>query len=230
MPFGPAVVLPGTSVQPAPGCHSHSSPVERWKLVATKPPSGSAETEFRPTPSGATAQPTQVAAGSAPRASISNTSTDSRSPWRTTYSVCTLSSPVRRLSPCGRNPLVSGPGQAPYIAVSCRVADASMGKIGREVWSRLSVAYKCPSSAMLDTMTQGESGTAARSSGFTGPQTNSRSPSGAHCAAPAAGSASRQTAANDDTRNMRALMVPPLAGCVAAPAAIMSRGRDSVGP
>ena len=29
MPFGPAVALPGTSAQPAPGRHSHSSPVER---------------------------------------------------------------------------------------------------------------------------------------------------------------------------------------------------------
>ena len=133
MPLGPAVALPGTSDQPAPGCHSHSSPVERWKLVATKPPSGSAETEFRPTPGGATAQPTQVAAGTSPRASISKTSTDSRAPWRTTYSVCTWSSPGRRPSPCGRKPLVSEPGQAPYSAVSCRGADLSMGKMVRDV-------------------------------------------------------------------------------------------------
>ena len=60
---------------------------------------------------------------------------------------------------------------------------------------------------MLETMTQGESGTAARSSGLTGPQTNCTSPSGSHCARPAAGSASRQAAATDDTNNIRALMV-----------------------
>ena len=41
---------------------------------------------------------------------------------------------------------------------------------------------------MLGTMTQGESGTGAKSSGLTGPQMNSTSPSGAHsCAAAGSG-------------------------------------------
>ena len=214
---GPAVALPGTSAQPAAGCHSHSSPVERWKLVATKPPSGSADTEFRPTPSGATAQPTQVAVGASPRASISKTSTDSRAPWRTTYSVCTWLSPGRKPSPCGRKPLVSGPGQAPKVAVSCRGVEPSTGKIAREAWSRVSVAYRWPSSAMLETMTHGESGTAIRSSGFSGPQTNFTSPSGSHCAAPSVASARTPTTASDDTSNVRILMPPPLTAPVAGP-------------
>ena len=160
-------------------------------------------------PSGATAQPTQVAAGVSPRASISKTSTDSRAPWRTTYSVCTWPPPGRRPSPCGRKPLVSEPGQASYSAVSWRGAELWMGKMARDVWSRVSVAYRRPSSAMLDTMTHGEFGTAIRSSGFPGPQTNSTSPSGSHCAATSVAGASMPTTASDVTSNELVLMFPP---------------------
>ena len=53
------------------------------KLVAAKPPSGSATTELSVSGSGATAQPTHVSSGGFALPSTSNTSTDSRKPWCT---------------------------------------------------------------------------------------------------------------------------------------------------
>ena len=123
-------------------------------------------------------QPTQVISGPFPPMSSQNTSTDSRSPWPTTYSVWMSPSPWRRLTPCGWKRAAGGPGQSPYITVSCRIRAPAAGNSTVAVWSRVSARYRWPSSAMLATTTSGVRGTAIRSSGLTGPQMNCTSPSG----------------------------------------------------
>ena len=82
------------------------------------PPSGRPRTELRPIGSGAIAQPIQVRLGVAGRVSISNTSIDSRLPWPTTNSVCTVPVPGCSHSPCVVN-VASGAaiGRAGAVAV-----------------------------------------------------------------------------------------------------------------
>src|SRR5262249_8472732 len=101
MPFGSWPSLSGTIFQPSCGCHSQSSPVlppgrgaagvpsglRREMLVTTTPPSGTGLTEFMFTVAAGTAQPIQVPDGGVGCVSTSNTSTDSRRPWGTTYKV-----------------------------------------------------------------------------------------------------------------------------------------------
>ena len=91
MPFGPFPSLPGTIENPLFGfiprsrrCSSDRLPgcglTRRLGLVAAKPPPASGVTELNAAVSGAITQPTQVKVGVSGRASISNTSIDSRNP------------------------------------------------------------------------------------------------------------------------------------------------------
>ena len=81
--------------------------------------------------SGAITQPTHVTIGVDGLVSSSNTSTDSRVPWPTTYSVCTVAGPGCSQSPCVLNRALGtvsgGPGHSGYFFSSIRRRAPTVG-------------------------------------------------------------------------------------------------------
>src|SRR5262249_8539190 len=139
------------------------------KFVVTNPPSARPTTELSPIGSGATAQPVHVSTGGRARASSSNTSIDSRSPWWTIHIVWTEFFPARMSRPCPRNLSFSaasiGPGQVLYVLVSGLTFDEADGNKTVVVRSRRLIARTAPLAAMPDAITHSPPGTRTRSSG-----------------------------------------------------------------
>ena len=147
-PFAPAASLPGTFFHPVPVCHSQTSPLispaiirsraaasvpRGKKLEVMNPPSDRPITEFRPSGSGATAQPIQVNTGALGRASNSKTSIDSlrhgeprRAYGRRSFQNADIG---RALNSSPSEPI--GPGQDPYFSCSAALRLPHSGKDGR---------------------------------------------------------------------------------------------------